>query len=219
MISKQEHKILWEIDFTVYLYMTCKECGKSKHRKYIKKWQLCDPCYQRLKVDQKKKSGICVDCNKKAIEGRIYCQDHCKYHKFRDTNRLDQKKTYYSQNKNKILNTHKVYERKQRAENLIFRLRSNLRSRLYHAVKSGQKTGSAVKDLGCSIEDFKKYIESKFSTGMNWENYGKWHLDHIIPISKFDLDNRKQFLRACHYTNLQPMWSIDNIRKSNHCDI
>jgi len=97
-----------------------------------------------------------------------------------------------------------------------FRLASNLRKRL-SAVVRGQKRGSAVRDLGCSVEKFRKHIESLFKRGMSWGNYGLhgWHLDHKIPLSIFDLSDRKQFLKACHYTNLQPLWAIDNIKKSN----
>ena len=74
-----------------------------------------------------------------------------------------------------------------------------------------------VKDLGCSIEDFKKYIESKFQNGMSWENYGHdtWHLDHITPLDAFNLSDRNQFLVASHYTNYQPLWAKDNYSKSN----
>ena len=70
--------------------------------------------------------------------------------------------------------------------------------------------------IGCSIPEFKFYIEGKFSDGMTWENYGYhgWHLDHIIPLAFYDLSNREQFLKAVHYTNLQPLWARDNFAKS-----
>jgi hypothetical protein len=75
------------------------------------------------------------------------------------------------------------------------------------------KAGSAVRDLGCSISELKVYIESKFQSGMSWNNYGKWHIDHIKPLVKFDLQDRAQFLEACHFTNLQPLWAEQNILK------
>lgn len=85
------------------------------------------------------------------------------------------------------------------------------------AIKNDYKAGSAVKDLGCSIQEFKIYIESKFLPGMTWDNWGinTWHLDHIISLSSFDLTIREELLKAVHYTNLQPLWAKDNIKKSN----
>jgi hypothetical protein len=94
-----------------------------------------------------------------------------------------------------------------------YRLRLNLRNRLNAAVRNGCKAGSAVRDLGCTIEEFIAYIAGLFLPGMSWENWGKWHLDHIKPLASFDLTDRDQFLAACHYTNMRPLWSADNLRK------
>jgi hypothetical protein len=91
-----------------------------------------------------------------------------------------------------------------------------LRQRLCAAIRHKSKKGSAVRDLGCTIEELKQHLESQFGPGMSWENYGKWHIDHIIPLSSFDLSKRDELLKACHYTNLQPLWAKDNIKKSNH---
>lgn len=95
------------------------------------------------------------------------------------------------------------------------KLARNLRSRFNKALASSAKSGSAVNDLGCSISDFKIHIESKFTDGMTWENYGKngWHIDHIIPLCKFDLQDEVQLKKACNYTNLQPLWCADNLAK------
>lgn len=74
---------------------------------------------------------------------------------------------------------------------------------------------SYSKKLGCTLKVFKNHIESQFKDGMSWDNYGKWHLDHIYPLSVAIKQGDDIFLKACHYTNLQPLWAVDNIKKSN----
>jgi hypothetical protein len=127
---------------------------------------------------------------------------------------------YVQQNKERFAARNREYKRcyvANRKKDPLFKLQNNLRIRLITAIKQGSKAGSAVKDLGCSIEELKQYLESKFQPGMSWDNWGRhgWHIDHIKPLSRFDLSNREEFLKACHYTNLQPLWAIDNIRKGN----
>jgi len=97
----------------------------------------------------------------------------------------------------------------------------NLRSRLSIAMKNNQKTGSAVRDLGCTVDEFKIYLESKFEPGMSWDNYGYrgWHIDHIQPLDSFNLADYEQLKIACHYTNLQPMWASANFIKSNKINV
>lgn len=101
---------------------------------------------------------------------------------------------------------------------LSFRLSLRLRSRLNSAIRGKAKTGSAVRDLGCSIEDLKKHLESQFHDGMSWDNYGKWHVDHVIPMSAFDLTDREQLLKCCNFTNLQPLWASENSKKGSRTD-
>lgn len=90
-----------------------------------------------------------------------------------------------------------------------------IRSRLHDTLRNNYKTGFVVNTVGCTVEFLKQYIESKFQPGMSWENQGEWHLDHIIPLSSFDLSNNRELKRACHYTNLQPLWAKDNLKKNN----
>lgn len=105
------------------------------------------------------------------------------------------------------------YERKLRETNINYRLGINLRTRLTKAIKRNQKSGSAVRDLGCSIEDFKLWLEQQFQPGMTWENYGDWHVDHIVPLFSFNLADRSQFKSACHWFNLRPLWAEDNLKR------
>lgn len=104
-----------------------------------------------------------------------------------------------------------------------FKLKANLRNRLRMALKTKAKVGSAVDLLGCSIEQAVAYLESKFYshpiTGepMSWTNHTRlgWHIDHILPLDDFNLEDSKELAKACHYTNLQPLWAAQNAHKSN----
>jgi hypothetical protein len=101
---------------------------------------------------------------------------------------------------------------------LRVKLGVNLRSRLNKAIKGNYKLGSAVKDLGCSINELREYLEVQFQPGMTWNNWSRdgWHIDHIKPLSSFNLTNREELLKAVHYSNLQPLWAKDNLVKSNN---
>ncbi len=95
-----------------------------------------------------------------------------------------------------------------------FKLGRLLRSRLHSALKTRRKVGSFVKDLGCSVEFLRGYIEAQFTGAMSWANHGAvWELDHRRPIASFDITNRDEFLEAAHYTNLQPLLIADHAAK------
>lgn len=70
--------------------------------------------------------------------------------------------------------------------------------------------------LGCDFNKLKNHLESKFAIGMNWDNYGKWHIDHIVPIASAKTED--EIVALNHYTNLQPLWAEDNIRKGAKLD-
>jgi len=109
------------------------------------------------------------------------------------------------------------YFRRRKKEDIEFKLGTILRSRIRNALRGGFKLGSFVRDLGCTIPELKTYLEKQFQPGMTWDNWSLkgWHIDHQKALANFNLADRNQFLQACHYTNLQPMWAIENIRKSN----
>lgn len=114
----------------------------------------------------------------------------------------------------------KLYDRKYYYEvyknDPQFTVKSRLRARLRKAIKTNAKAGSAVQDLGCTVPELLKHLESQFTEGMSWDNWGEWHIDHIKPLCKFDLTNREQFVQAVHYTNLQPLWAVDNWKKNRY---
>jgi hypothetical protein len=121
----------------------------------------------------------------------------------------------YIKNKKIVIERTRLYQNKRSKEDIGFRLAKILRSRLATALRKNIKNGSAVRDLGCSLLELKHHLESKFVCGMSWENYGKWHIDHIKPLSKFNLEDRNQLLEACNYKNLQPLWALDNLKKGS----
>jgi hypothetical protein len=100
---------------------------------------------------------------------------------------------------------------------ISFRILKNLRSRIRFALKKGQikKADTTEKLLGCPVPEFKNYFMSLFSEGMSWDAFmaGKIHIDHIIPCAKFDLTKEEEQRKCFHYTNLQPLWGTDNLRK------
>jgi hypothetical protein len=191
----------------------------------------CNNCKANLNIsefyyrkDRKKYLNKCIKCiniqheeyyknNKK--ERKKYAENYTTTHK----NEISKnKKDYYQKHKSE----RKEYEKYRIENDLNYKIARNLRIRMSMIIRNNS-VGSAVNDVGCSIEELIMHLESKFyanlATGemMNWSNYGYygWHIDHIIPLSSFDLTVREQFLKAAHYANLQPLWAQDNFAKSN----
>ncbi|CAH6418216.1 Hypothetical protein HVR_LOCUS83, partial [uncultured virus] len=78
----------------------------------------------------------------------------------------------------------------------------------------GNKEKKTLEYLGCDIQTFRAHIESKFTLGMSWDNYGKWEIDHTIPI-KYDNPSLEQVITRLHWKNTQPMWKPENASKGN----
>lgn len=180
----------------------CKICTKEYNKNY----------YISNKEKIKKASKSYRSNNReKAIEySRIYYLEN-------KESMLHSQKDYYRQNKQKINGIMWEYAKNRLNNDVNFKLGVRLRTRLYTAIKRNKKSGSHIKDLGCTLDQLKQHLESKFQPGMTWDNWGRngWHIDHIRPLASFDLTDREQFLQAVHYTNLQPLWAKDNIRKKD----
>ncbi len=109
----------------------------------------------------------------------------------------------------------RVYEKEKRKNDVIWKMKKNLRNRIWAVLKGVNKSAKTLELLVCSLEKLKKHLENKFEDGMNWSNYGVWHLDHIIGCANFDLSDPEQQKICFHYTNLQPMWGEKNIQKGS----
>ena len=94
-----------------------------------------------------------------------------------------------------------------------FKILTILRGRIKDVLKGHSKSDSTINILGCTIEELWIHLESKFTEGMTRQNHGKWHVDHIIPCASFDLTKPEQQVKCFHYTNLQPLWALDNLKK------
>ena len=105
------------------------------------------------------------------------------------------------------------YTRQQRKINPSFKIRDCIARRVLLALKGEQKSKPTLILLGCTIEELWTHLENKFTEGMTRENHGKWHIDHIMPCASFDLTKPEQQAKCFHYTNLQPLWALDNTRK------
>lgn len=109
----------------------------------------------------------------------------------------------------------KEYPTRIRRPKYQTKIATKVRADLCHAIRGNFRKGVALSSLGCTILEVKRYLKKQFKNGMTWENWSRtgWHIDHIIPLSAFDLTDKKQLHKALHYTNLQPLWAKDNWKK------
>lgn len=182
-----------------------KQAQKKSHKKYRQSTKY-KKTYERYK-------------NLSHVKNRI--KDYRSTKEYKEKHATAEKKFRKTDKGKKIK---KKYLKKRRKEDPQFRIRQNIRSRFQSALKRKKlkKLGITRKMLGCSWKELKTYLEKKFykrkktNELMTWDNYGKWHVDHIIPLSKFNLLIKEEQYKACHYKNLQPLWAEDNIFKSNN---
>jgi len=181
------------------LHTRCKKCVSIRSSEYYIK--------NRDEIDKKRKDYK-KQWHKDNYE-RLY-----KEQRERILNRHEEYKAYLKDygKKNKI----KLREqaKKRIKENPLVKLSVVLRSRLNKALKSKRwyKTKGFNEYIGCSRDQLKVHLETQFTKGMTWENHGKWHIDHIIPLCSAKTE--EDIYKLCHYTNLQPLWAIDNFKKN-----
>ena len=128
----------------------------------------------------------------------------------------DRGRVYWKKNKTRLRVVRREYERRRTRGDVKFAVMRRLRARLLASLRRSyaDKSGRTQELMGCSREELLHHLESKFKPGMTWENRHLWHIDHIRPCASFDLTDPAQ-QRACfHFSNLQPLWAEENLRKS-----
>lgn len=216
-------------EFSVYNYRknTAKFCSLK-----------CASIFKNGKNHPAWKGGILVSMEKR----KQYLKSYNKLNWFKNKERYSaEKKIYYINNKDKlstyrkkryiknrdiilirvkkysIKNKEKIqkYKKEKYKSDGYYRMKHVMRTHLYliHKTKGKKKNTKTEKLLGVSFDIAKKHIERQFSKGMSWNNYGKWHIDHIIPFSSAKTEEELKLL--CHYKNLQPLWAIDNYKKKD----
>ena len=184
---------------------------KKEQREYNKKY------YQAHKIELKAKSKEYYIATDKAKRQRLRISKpelvHRKEKAFRKKykSKLSVRfKTYYQANKDKF----RLYEKEKAKTNLGYRLAKNLRCRIWHAISRKWVKSERTSELvGCSLLELRAHLEKQFQCGMSWDNYGKWHIDHIKPYIKFDLTKLAERQQCFHYSNLQPLWAAENLAK------
>mgnify|MGYP003151699782 FL=1 len=150
---------------------------------------------------------------------RLYAKEYSE--KYPEKVKLTRKKTNEKRKtdpirleKNKIY--HRTWTKNKRITDPNAKLLFYTRSRMYQVLRGLKKSAPTLKLLGVpNIEFLWQHLIKQFQPGMTRENYGLWHVDHIIPCASFDFSDPEQQKKCFHYTNLQPLWAIDNMRKSN----
>lgn len=201
-----------------------KVCTKCKEEKILNEFYK----HVRMKDGLSAQCKSCINLTQKEYRTRPEIIEYNKrYHKeYRKTDKYQTNHSYgarkeymkaydYSRERKDIRNARR---RERWNTDPIYKLRENERSRIRNTIryKRINKTQRLDKYLGCSIQDLKKHLESLFQPGMTWENFGygegKWNIDHKTPLALGNTE--EELIKLCNYTNLQPLWHKDHIKKT-----
>jgi len=189
----------------------CKSCfyEKQKERNSKKIYEIRE--YKREYFQKNKKQILEKKRNLRQSNLEKYKEEMRKYYEKTKEIQKDRKRIWIETNREKY-NSYWIDRKKT---DVLFSLITNMRTRVcsYLKVKNINKNNNTFEIVGCSPIELKEHLEKQFINGMSWENRKDWHIDHIIPLSS--AKTKDELLKLFHYTNLQPLWAIDNIKKSN----
>lgn len=212
----------------------CKECEKKRKEIYREKNK------ERLNEDAKNWRRNNPEKYKKSIEKYLTKNPHMtskeRLKKYRENpdfvekqsvrrkeyylknieTERERRKQYYYNNKKIERDKNNEWKKNKIKTDSLERMKKNLRDRIRKFLTGENNSKRTFDIIGLDKENFKMYIESKFTEGMSWENYGEWHLDHIKPL--YLSESEEDLLLLNHYTNLQPLWAKDNLKKNRKYD-
>lgn len=202
----------------------CKECRKIESKERYsnnKEYFIQYGQINRTKINVTQKKWAELNRSKVNDSNKKYVLNNPK-------KRKESLNIYYSNNKEKIKHSKKKwnennpgymtnYGKKRKKIDPEYKLWCNIRNRTSYYIKleNINKNSTTYELIGLTPNELKFYLESKFTEGMSWENYGLygWHIDHIIPLSSAKTED--EIYKLCHYSNLQPLWAEDNLKKGN----
>jgi len=222
----------------------CTKCGVEKelgefHKQCSSKDGLRSICkFCRIIYSQNNKEKISTSKRKTRQKYKDKIREYeSKYKPIYYQNNIERfkqyKHEYYLKNKESIQQKNKLNYQKnkeniykhlsdKRKNDIEYSLLCKLRSRINSVIKSRgvRKAHKSIELLGCTVKECREHLEKQFKEGMSWDNHGLygWHIDHIKPCALFDLTDPEQQKQCFHYTNLQPLWAEDNLRKGDTYD-
>ncbi|MFX0194532.1 MAG: hypothetical protein ACFFCW_00295 [Candidatus Hodarchaeota archaeon] len=180
----------------------CKICRSE----YDKKWR------QENRASKARSAKKWRNNNKEAIK---------KYNESRRHLTAEYARKYRNDNLESKRKYHREYQRKRKLEDSMFRLSTNMSHRMCESLRTGAKGNAKWTNLvDFSLDELRNHLEKQFQEGMSWKNYGKWHVDHIIPISAFNYrkPTHIDFKKCWSLSNLRPLWANENYQKNNKLD-
>lgn len=189
-------------------------------------------CFHKNSNKKDSLQTSCIDCknNYRANSNGAYKQRAFEYRTENADKIKARCKNYYEKNKEahkarakrfKDSNPewHSTYAKVRRKTDIQFKLQDVIRRRLRTSlgvIKGG--ITNLLKTKGSTAYEIQIHLESLFKEGMTWNNHGEWHVDHVKPLKLFDLTDPEEVLKATHYSNLQPLWASENLKKGSRYD-
>ncbi len=191
--------------------LICKYCNQEYKTKFEKQLYCSNKCQAKDYYSINQVKNILRAREYRINNRESYLKTRNKYNEKNKIKRAEQCKEWRINNREKV----RAYKNNKRKNDILYRISESSRERIRRFLKSKgfKKNTTSFKMIGCSPLELKEHLEKQFLKGMNWLNYGEWHIDHIIPLSR--AESEKDIFKLCNYQNLQPLWAEDNLKKSD----